>query len=147
MLEVGVAPLTLEESRAHFSLWAILAAPLIAGNDLRSMSPETLAILANPEVLAVDQDIAGLQGTLVTDPRNPLQAWSRRLHGPGDRAVVPLNRSKTTRSVEVSWPQIGLRGPARARDLWRREDLGVFEGSLSLEAPGHGARMLRLQEC
>ncbi len=150
MLEVGVAPLTLEESRTHFSLWAILAAPLIAGNDLRSMPPETLAILANPEVLAVDQDPAGLQGTLVSDPRSPLQAWSRRLAAPDERAVVLLNRSRQSRSVEVSWPQLGLRGPARVRDLWRREDLGAFDGRLSLEAPGHGARMLRLsgaQEC
>jgi alpha-galactosidase len=86
MLEVGQPGLSIAESQAHFSLWAILAAPLIAGNDLRSMPKEIAAILLNKEVIAVDQDAKGIEGTLVKK-EGVLEVWARPL-ADGSQAVV-----------------------------------------------------------
>ena len=91
MMEVGNG-LTDIEGQTHFSMWAILAAPLIAGNDLRSMSAATKATLTNSEVIAVDQDPMGVQGRLVASPGTNLQVWSKTLSGTNTRAVALLNR-------------------------------------------------------
>ena len=91
MLEVGNG-LTDTEGRAHFSMWAIMAAPLIAGNDLRSMSAATKTTLTNAEVIAVDQDPLGDQGQLVASPAANLQVWSKTLSGTNIRAVALFNR-------------------------------------------------------
>ena len=89
MMEVGVPGLTNIENQSHFSLWAIAGAPLLAGNDLTSMSNTTKMILTNREVIAVDQDPLGLQGTLVsTDDTDSLQVWSKVLSREGQRAAV-----------------------------------------------------------
>ncbi|HSF99750.1 MAG TPA: alpha-galactosidase, partial [Vicinamibacterales bacterium] len=92
MLEVGNGGMTLVEYRAHFSMWAILAAPLMAGNDLRSMTPETRDILTNREVIAVDQDPLGRQGRKVRDDGD-VEVWAREL-ADGSRAVALLNRGE-----------------------------------------------------
>ena len=143
MLEVGVAPLTDAQSRAHLSLWAILAAPLIAGNDVRAMPPRVRDILANPEVIAVDQDAAGVQGRLVTSAREPLQVWAKTLAGKGRVAVVLLNPTGQPGEITVSWDAVGLApGGARVRDLWERRDLGEFPGRFAAAVPAHGAVMI-----
>src|SRR3989454_382296 len=126
MLEVGNGGMTDDEYRAHFSLWAIMAAPLMAGNDLRGMSAATREILTNAEVIAVDQDSAGVQGTLVASNPPELQAWAKPLKD-GSKAVVLLNRSGLQTAMSVSWWRIGLHaGPARVRDLWAHADRGTF---------------------
>jgi alpha-galactosidase len=143
MLEIGNGGMTDDEYRAHLSLWAILAAPLIAGNDVRTMSPATRDILLNREVIAVDQDSLGLQGLLVQEPAPDLQVWAKRLRD-GSRAVVLLNRSPLQTVIGASWWRLGLRGPARVRDLWTHTDLGTFTDRFSATVPPHGAVMVRI---
>src|SRR3954463_783866 len=145
MLEVGNGGMTDDEYRAHMSLWAMQAAPLIAGNDLRTMSAETKSILTNPEVIAVDQDSLGAQGTLVSSGPPERQVWSKRLQD-GSRAVVLLNRGTAADSIRVSFRRAGIRtDSASVRDLWRHEDRGRFRGSYAAVVPGHAAVMVRLK--
>ena len=101
MLEVGNGGMTDTEYRAHFSMWAIMAAPLISGNDLTTMSSATVAILTAPEVLAVDQDALGVQGTRVVD-NGDLEVWAKTLSGTNTKAVALLNRSGSTASITVN---------------------------------------------
>jgi alpha-galactosidase len=145
MMEVGNG-LNDTEGRAHFSMWAIMAAPLIAGNDLRRMSAATRETLTNAEVIAVDQDPLGVQGQLVASPATNLQVWSKRLSGAGSRAVVLFNRGTTSASISVSWSALGLAaGKATVRDLWSHADLGTFTDAYTAAAvPGHGAVMLKI---
>ena len=143
MLEVGNSGLTLEESRAHFSLWCVLAAPLMAGNDIIHMPPEVQEILTNREVIAVDQDSLGRQGRKVKD-LGDLEVWAKELRD-GSRAVVFFNRSEKPDLLSVCWDQIGFPANARVkvRDLWQHKDVGVFQGSYMVEVPRHGAVMIR----
>jgi alpha-galactosidase len=142
MLEVGNGGLSDVEARAHFSLWAILAAPLMAGNDLRSMSPATRDILTNREVIAVNQDPLGRQGRRVSK-RGDLEVWARELHD-GSRAVVLFNRGAVDADVGVSWPEIGYPAhlAASVRDLWGHEDRGRFPRGWTARVPAHGAAMV-----
>jgi alpha-galactosidase len=145
MLEVGRG-MSADEDRAHFGMWAILAAPLIAGNDIRSMSASTKAILTNPEVVAVDQDPLGKQGTLVATPGSNLQVWSKQLAGTNARAVALFNRSGSAASIAVTWSQIGLpAGAATVRDLYAQKDLGTSSDSYTATSvPSHGVVMLKI---
>jgi alpha-galactosidase len=144
MLEIGNGGMTADEYRAHMSLWAMQAAPLIAGNDLRTMSAETKSILTNAEVIAVDQDSLGAQGTLVSSGPPDRQVWSKPLRD-GSRAVVLLNRASSSDSINVSFRRAGIHtDSASVRDLWRHVDLGRFRGSFTAVVPGHAALMLRI---
>jgi alpha-galactosidase len=145
MLEVGNG-LAANEDRSHFSMWAMLAAPLIAGNDIRSMSAATTAVLTNPDVVAVDQDPLGAQGRLVATPATNLQVWSKTLAGTNSRAVALLNRTGASASITASWSALGLpAGNASVRDLWSHTDLGNFNGSYTATAiPSHGVTMLKI---
>ena len=146
MLEVGVEPLSETESRAHFSLWAILAAPLIAGNDLRNMPENVHQILTASEVIAIDQDSDGNQGKLVSDQKG-LQIWARKLAARSQVAVVLLNRRETSEEVTANWAEIGLKpGPAAVRDLWEKRDLGVSVDHYSKLVPPHGAVMIKVSQ-
>jgi alpha-galactosidase len=144
MLEVGNGGLTEDESRAHFSLWAILAAPLIAGNDLATMTPATRAILTNREVIAVDQDSLGIAGRRVVKDSDS-EVWSRPLQD-GGRAVVLLNRGSAPRSVAVPWQALGYPADfiAQVRDLWTgKVSVGVKQGFSAKVAP-HAVVMVRV---
>ncbi|HEX8183525.1 MAG TPA: glycoside hydrolase family 27 protein, partial [Blastocatellia bacterium] len=129
MLEVGNGGMTTIEYRAHFSLWCILAAPLMAGNDLRKMSPEIAGILTNKDVIAVDQDPLGMQGRRIKR-QGDLDVWAKQLSD-GGRAVALLNRAKAEAQISVSWSEIGYPDdlPASVRDLWSKKDLGKRTGS------------------
>jgi alpha-galactosidase len=144
MLEVGNGGLTLTENRAHFSLWCLLAAPLMAGNDLRTMAPEIRDILTNAEVIAVDQDPLGRQGRKVRDDGES-EVWSREL-ADGGRAVILLNRGPAEVKITVDWTEIGYPAglAAGVRDLWQREDLGRFSRGFSASVPSHGVVMIRV---
>jgi alpha-galactosidase len=146
MLEVGNNGLNDTEGRAHFSMWAIMAAPLIAGNDLRSMSAATKTTLTNSEVIAVDQDPLGAQGRLVASPGTNLQVWSKTLSGTNARAVALLNRGAAAASITVQWSALGIpTGAATVRDLWGHSDLGSFTGSYTASSvPSHGVVMLKV---
>jgi alpha-galactosidase len=145
MLEVGNGGMTTTEYRSHFSLWCILAAPLIAGNDIRSMSPEIAEILTNKEVIAVDQDQQGLQGRRVKREGN-LEVWAKQM-ADGSRAVALLNRGATETQITVSWIDIGYPDylPASIRDLWARKDLGKSTGSFSATVASHGVVMVKIK--
>jgi alpha-galactosidase len=143
MLEVGNGGMTDDEYRAHFSLWALMAAPLMAGNDVRTMPAATRDILLNKEVVAVDQDSLGVQGMLVQEPAPDLQVWAKPLSD-GSRAVVLFNRSALQTVITASWRGLGIRGPARVRDLWAHADLGTFPGRFMATVPAHGVVMVRV---
>ena len=145
MLEVGNGGMTNTEYRSHFSLWAILAAPLIAGNDLRDMAPEIHDILTNLEVIAVDQDALGSEGRRVRKD-NSSDVWVKQLKN-GNRAVVLLNRSDAEAEIKVSWEDMGYPHhlSAAVRDLWQHKDLGKFTGEFSAQVAPHGVVMVTVQ--
>lgn len=144
MLEVGNGGMSLTEYQAHFSLWCILAAPLMAGNDLRNMSPEIRDILTSREVIAVDQDPLGCQGRKVRDDGD-YEVWAKEMQD-GSRAVVLFNRSKAEAKISVSWNEIGYPNhlDAVVRDLWQKKDLGKYKGNFSAMVPSHGVIMVRI---
>ena len=144
MLEVGNGGMTTEEYRAHFSLWSILAAPLIAGNDLRDMKPEIHDILTNKEVIAVNQDPLGSEGRRVVKDGD-LEVWAKQMQD-GSRAVVLLNRDVTEKEIGVSWENLGYPShlSASVRDLWKAKDLGQFKGKFSSKVAPHSAVMLKV---
>ena len=145
MLEVGNGGMTDVEYRSHFSLWAILAAPLIAGNDLRNMRPEIRDILTNKEVIAVDQDALGRQGERVAK-NGDLEVWAKQLKD-GSRAVVLLNRGAAEQQVSASWQDLGYPNSltASVRDLWQHKDLGKFTGKFSAPVASHGVVMITVK--
>ena len=144
MLEVGNGGMTTAEYRAHFSLWALLAAPLMAGNDVRSMTPEIKELLTNAEVIAVDQDKLGREGHRVWK-NGDLEAWAKPL-SEGSRAVILLNRGTTASDVSVFWEALGYPAhlAAKVRDLWEHKDLGSFTGSFKARVEPHSVVMVRV---
>jgi alpha-galactosidase len=144
MMEVGNGGMTLPEYRAHFSFWALLAAPLIAGNDVRSMTQEIKEILTNAEVIAVNQDRLGREGHRIAK-NGDLEVWSKALND-GSRAVILFNRGASETDVSVSWEQIGYPNhlPVKVRDLWTHKDLGSFTGTYSARVPSHSVAMLKI---
>jgi alpha-galactosidase len=145
MLEVGNGGMTETEYRSHFSLWALLAAPLIAGNDLRNMTGAIQEILTNQEVIAVDQDALGNEGRRVSG-HGDLEAWARPL-ADGSRAVILLNRGTTEQEIGVTWEELGYPGhwSAAVRDLWQHKDLGNFTGKFTAAVSSHGVVMVTLK--
>lgn len=144
MLEVGNSGMSTTEDQTHFSLWAISAAPLLTGNDLSTMSAATASILTNSEVIAVDQDPAGVQGTKISDNGSGLQVWAKRLQASNTYAVVLLNRSGSTANMTVNWSSLGLTGSVGVRDLWAHADKGSFASGYMASVPSHGVAMLKV---
>jgi len=145
MLEVGNGGMTKEEYRAHFSMWALFSAPLLAGNDISNMTAETKEILLNKEVIAIDQDPLGRQGRRVKKTGDQ-EIWSKQLQD-GGRTVVLLNRGPAAAKIAVSWTDIGYPDslPASVRNLWTASDLGKQIGTYSADVPSHGAIMLTIK--
>jgi alpha-galactosidase len=143
MLEVGNGKMKTEEYRTHMSLWAMLAAPLLAGNDLTTMTPETIALLTNKEVIAIDQDKLGKQGDRVW-VEGPLEIWARDLAG-GGKAVALFNRHPQPMPMQVTFGQVGFKGAVTVRDLWAAKDLGKIDHYEAV-VPGHGVVMLRVSK-
>jgi alpha-galactosidase len=142
MLEVGNGGMTNTEYRSHFSLWAILAAPLMAGNDIRSMSPDIRDILTNKEVIAVDQDKLGRQGRRVRKDGD-LEVWAKQL-ADGSRAVVLFNRGAADKEITATWEDLGYPAHLNAsvRDLWQHKDVGKFTGKYTSTVGSHGVVMV-----
>lgn len=144
MLEVGVGNMTLAENRAHFSIWCMMAAPLIAGNDIRSMKPEILQILTNKEVIAVDQDKLGKQGFRWYGD-SVYEIWLKFLSD-GDLAVCVMNVTEQDRDISITWSHIGeVPKKAAVRDLWEHKDLGSVADmpTFSRKIGPHDVAMLR----
>jgi alpha-galactosidase len=143
MLQVGNG-LSDTEDRAHFSLWALLSAPLLAGNDLRSMSGATKETLTNREVIAVDQDALGIQGRKVRDD-GAEEVWAKPLSG-GAIAVILLNRGDAPVRIRFEWTELGWPArPVAVRDVWLKREMGSFRDGYSAEVAPHGVVMLRLR--
>jgi alpha-galactosidase len=142
MLEVGNGGMTEDEYRTHMSLWAILAAPLIAGNDLSQMTPYTVEILTNREVIAVDQDPLGRQGFRIAQ-EGPFEVWMKPL-ADGSKIVGLFNRQGRTERMAVEFSQIELHGVVSVRELWLKKDLGTFKDIFSAYVPAHGVVLVRI---
>ncbi|MET9913241.1 ricin-type beta-trefoil lectin domain protein [Streptomyces sp. NPDC006476] len=143
MLMVGMDGFTAAQNRTHMNLWAISGAPLLAGNNLATMTSETAGILKNPEVIAVDQDPRGLQGVKVAEDSSGLQVYGKVLSGTGNRAVVLLNRTSSAQNITVRWSDLGLtNASATVRDVWARTNLGSYGTSYTTSVPAGGSVML-----
>jgi alpha-galactosidase len=144
MLEVGNGGMTTEEYRAHFSMWAMLAAPLLVGNDVANMSSETKSILLNRAVIAVDQDPLGQSGRRLKKDGD-IEVWSRQL-ADGSRAVVLFNRSANPQSIGVGWTDIGYPSSLRAtvHDLWSDKEVKDQTDHFAAQVPSHGVVMVTI---
>lgn len=142
----GLRPTRLleQEQATQMTMWSILAAPLLLGCELNNMDDFTKAIAANPEVIAVNQDPLGQQGTrIVKEELRPVEIWSRPLCD-GTKAVALFNRGALECEVTISWEKLGLEGDQPVRDLWRRQDMGVFTGEYTATVVPHGAVMVKI---
>jgi len=129
-----------DEYRTHMSLWSILAAPLLAGNDLRNMTPAILEILTNREVIAIDQDKDGKQGRQVWKSGEQ-EIWTRPLSGKA-QAIGIFNRAAAPAKVAVNWGDLGITGKAHLRDLWLHKDIDWQGPDYSVTVPAHGVVLL-----
>lgn len=143
MLEIGNGGMNADQYRTQMSLWSMLAAPLLAGNDLSKMDQTTKSILMNTEVIAVDQDKLGIQGHRVGPP----QIWEKPLSD-GAKAVAIFNyvTDDEAEPLTIYFKEFGLSGPVHARDLWAHKDLGILHNSYTVTVPQGGVVMLRLWE-
>jgi alpha-galactosidase len=138
-----------EEYRSHFSLWALLASPLMIGCDVRHMNGTTRSILMNREVIAVNQDPLGCQAFRVGKVSHGMhraEVWAKPL-ADGSIAVGLFNLGDIKqRIIGVAWETVGLhdRRPCRVRDLWKGEELGVFTGDFTTRVARHDVKLLRL---
>ncbi len=153
MLEVGNGGMTTEEYKTHFSLWCMLAAPLMAGNDIQNMTPETREILTNKEVIALDQDQLGKQGYCYRDNGN-YEIWIKDL-ADNERAICLLNRSDERKSVQVDFDLL-LRvtqsyhestgnklSNYKVKDLWEHKELNVDSSTQYINITPHSVKIFR----
>jgi alpha-galactosidase len=144
MLEVGNGELTLAENRSHFSMWAMLASPLLAGNDLPNMKPEVKSILTNRDVIAIDQDPLGKQASRVYSD-GEVEVWARHLDG-GAIAVAVLNAGSdrySTHPFHLSLTKLGLNGTQQAKDLWTGKDMELTN-NMPVELASHDILLVRV---
>ena len=142
MLEIGNGGMNEDEYRTHMTLWVILAAPLLAGNDLSKMSSSTLALLTNKEVIAVDQDPLGKQGDRVW-AEGPSEIWAKPLSGEA-KAVALFNRADSPIPITLNLRQIGFNASAKLSDLWKGTEVQAPGGKYTVTIPGHGAVLLKV---
>lgn len=143
MLTVGMPGLTAAQGRTEMSLWAISGAPLIAGNNMATMTAATAAVLKNPEVIAIDQDPRGLQGVKVAEDSAGLQVYGKVLSGSGRRAVLLLNRTQAAATMTARWVDLGLAGSsATVRNLWSATTIGSVATSYSVSVPAGDSVLL-----
>jgi alpha-galactosidase len=142
ILLVGLQGLTVEENRTHMTLWSMLAAPLLLGNDIRRMSDAVSEILMNREVIAIDQDALGKQGRRAVK-NGETEIWTKPL-ADGSTAIALFNRGAMDAEISANWSDLGLHGPQRVRDLWRHQEYD--EGALEYRTvvPTHGSVLLRV---
>ncbi len=147
MLEVGNGKLTLAENRTHFSMWAMLAAPLLAGNDLPHMKPEIKAILTNRDVIAIDQDALGKQGSRIYSD-GEVDVWTRHLSG-GSLAIAVINANENGRFAShpfhLNLARLGLHGPQQGKDLWTGKEIQLTD-HMPIELGVHDILLVRIEQ-
>ncbi|HVZ96712.1 MAG TPA: NPCBM/NEW2 domain-containing protein, partial [Chitinophagaceae bacterium] len=142
MLEVGNLD-NIVQDKLHFSLWCILAAPLMTGNNLIEMPDSVRNILTAKEVIAVDQDPRGFQGYKVYN--NGVQEVYNKPLSDGTTAVLLLNKGEAVCNITVRWDQIGLKGIQKVRDLWKKSNLGYFkDGFIATNLPQYGFMLIKV---
>jgi len=144
MLEVGNGKLTLEENRAHFSMWAMLASPLLAGNDLPNMKPEIKEILTNKDVVAIDQDTLGKQASRVYADGED-EVWVRHLSG-GALAIAVLaagDSRYSTHPFHLDLEKLGLHGPQKGKNLWTGKEVTLTQ-NMPIEITSHDVLLVRV---
>jgi alpha-galactosidase len=144
MLEIGNGGMNYEEYRTHMALWVLLAAPLLAGNDLRTMSAETKELLTNAEALAVDQDPKGVQGHRIWQ-EGPLEIWAKAL-AEGSEAVGLFNRSESAVKMTLDLKSIGAPASVKLRDLLDHKDVGPVENAYTFDVPKHGVVLVKISK-
>jgi len=145
MLTVGNHDMPVNEARAHFSLWCMLAAPLIAGNDIRSMTKETKAILTNKQLISINQDILGKQGFKVID-QGHFEVWQKPLEN-NEIAVCFLNRDIKSINIEINWNKLSLKkfkGNYLIHDVWLDNEAGKTNDKKTLEIPARDVKVFKL---
>lgn len=135
--------LTPSEQYTHITLWSLLSAPLLIGCDLERIDDFTFNLLANDDVLAIDQDPLGQPAVQLTTGRQ--QLWVKTL-ADGSRAVGLFNLGRETAPVAVTWAQLGLTGAQQVRDLWRQQEVGVHPDGFVIDVPRHGAALIRVSQ-
>jgi len=145
MLEVGNNALTPTECRSHFSMWCMLAAPLIAGNNISTMNNTIRDILIAPEIIAIDQDSLGIQGTRIRNTAG-LQVWQKPLKD-GSIAVALLNLTASSANIFVALEEIGFKNGVESsvRDLWNRTDLAAVNDTFKTEVASHGVVVVKIK--
>ncbi|AFL90500.1 alpha-galactosidase [Terriglobus roseus DSM 18391] len=147
MLEVGNGKLTMDENRTHMGMWAMLAAPLLAGNNLTKLTPEVTGVLTNREVVAIDQDSLGKQAERVYQ-EGPVQIWSRPL-ADGGRALAVINFGEDTtflRGIPLHLKEAGVTSGMKARDVWAAKDLGAIKDDYKVALKRHEMLLLRFSK-
>jgi hypothetical protein len=145
MLIVGMSGFTSAQNRTHMALWAMSSAPLLAGNQLDTMTADAKSVLTNSEVIAIDQDSLAKQATKVSDS-NGLQVYSKVLSGTGRRAVLLLNRSSATATITVRFADIGLGATVSVRDIWAAQDLGQKTTSYGASVASYDSLLLLITD-
>jgi alpha-galactosidase len=145
MMIAGMPGLTETQNRSFFSLWCLMAAPLIAGNDLRSMSRATIETLTNPEAIGIDQDPLGVQGKIVWADGN-LSLWAGKPLFDGSQAVLIFNQGKHRAKKRVAWTEIVIdeAAPCYVRNLWTRETSGPLTGGVTVSVAPDDVALLRI---
>ncbi len=139
---VGTNGLTRDEEQAQFSLYAQMAAPLFLSTDLTALSPDQLATISNPEVIAINQDTLGAQGYIVQQT-NDYEVLAKPLAN-GDTSVVLFNKSNSTRTITTDLKTVNASGTVELRDLWKKQSAGTTDSAISAVVPSHGVAMYRL---
>lgn len=145
MLQVGRG-MTYDEDKSHFSMWCMMLSPLLAGNDLRTMSKETIEILTNREIIAIHQDEACIQAERKLK-EGSVEVWVKPL-GKSEKkefAVAVLNRGDNPAAYTLSFADLGVKGVSKVRDVWQHKNVSVISGKLSLDLPKHGIVVLRFK--
>jgi alpha-galactosidase len=135
LLQTGNGGMALNEYRAQFNLWAVLGAPLLLGNDVRIMRRETVDLLTNKEVLAIDQDPLARQGIRIASNANT-GVWAKPLSN-GAVAVLFVNRGDSSAPASVTWEQLGIEGQRRVRDVWWHENIGMANNRYGVFLTAH----------
>ncbi|RKE42523.1 glycoside hydrolase family 27 protein [Sphingobacterium detergens] len=140
MLQVGRG-MTYEEDKTHFSMWCMLNSPLLAGNDLTKMSKETIAILTNRELIALNQDTAFKQAVFIGND-GTVDLWVKQLQGKNNTAIAMLNRSDKAVDYHLDSKKLQISPNTKVRDLWIKRDLGRLSNIKTLHIPPHGIVLL-----
>lgn len=134
--------LTADEQYTHISLWALLSAPLLIGCDMAQLDDFTISLLTNNEVIEVNQDPLGKQGTVVAEKASVV-IYAKPMED-GSMAIGLFNRSERYEKATVTWKQLGIRGEQKIRDLWRQQDIATSNKDFTTDIAPHGVRLIKI---